>query len=266
MDVYPEAAERTRMVKSGGIVSGIMRWANRSIFRRLDHLVCLDRAMADLLLSQYMPPDRSLPHTVIPNWEQAALLPPEGPPRRADAKFVVLYLGNAGYGHEFHTLIDAAARLRDEPVTFLFVGGGALRPWIARQCEQRKLENIVFEEYVPKAQTPATMAQADCALITLEDPMLGVMSPSKLHANLAMSLPVIYVGPRHSNVDEAIERFGCGVSLRPGDADGLAFIVRELMKNREKHADLRQRARKAFEEAYCDFRTLPQFDRVIEKA
>ena len=108
------------------------------------------------------------------------------------------------------------------------------------------------------------MARADCALITLEDLMLGVMSPSKLHANLAMSLPVIYVGPRRSNVDEAIERFGCGVSLRPGDAEGLVFIVRELMKNREKHIELRQRARKAFEEAYCDFRTLPQFDRVID--
>lgn len=264
MDVYPEAVERTRLVKSGGMVSRVMRGISRAIFRQLDHLVCLDGAMADLLLSQYKPAHRSLPHTVIPNWEQAALLAPEGPARKTDEKFVVLYLGNAGYGHEFHTLIDAAARLRDEPVTFLFVGGGALRPWIARQCEQRRLVNILFEDYVPKDQTPTTMAKADCALITLEEPMLGVMSPSKLHANLAMSLPVIYVGPRHSNVDEAIERFGCGVSLRPGDSEGLAFIVRELMKNREKHAEWRQRARKAFEEAYCDFRTLPQFDRVIE--
>jgi glycosyltransferase involved in cell wall biosynthesis len=266
MDVYPEAVERTRLVKPGGLVSRVMRAANRVIFRQLDHLVCLDGAMAELLLSQYMPHDRAVPHTVIPNWEQARLLPAEDPPARPDDQFVVLYLGNAGYGHEFHTLIDAAQRLRDEPVTFLFVGGGAQRPWIARQCEQRKLANIVFQDYVPKSQTPATMAKADCALITLEDPMLGVMSPSKLHANLAMSLPVIYVGPRRSNVDEAIERFGCGVSLRPGDAEGLVFIVRELMKNRGKHAELRQRARKAFEEAYCDFRTLPQFDRVIDVA
>jgi len=94
--------------------------------------------------------------------------------------------------------------------------------------------------------------------------LAGVISPSKLDVNLATSLPVIYVGPRRSNVDEAIERFGCGVSLRPGDSEGLVFIVRELMKNREKHGELRQLARKAFEEAYCDFRTLPQFDGVIE--
>ena len=32
------------------------------------------------------------------------------------------------------------------------------------------------------------------------------MSPSKLHANLAAGLPVLYVGPEGSNVDEAIKR------------------------------------------------------------
>ena len=108
------------------------------------------------------------------------------------------------------------------------------------------------------------MRQADCALITLEDPMLGVMSPSKLHANLAMSLPVIYVGPKGGNVDDAIARFGCGISLRPGEAEKLADFVQGLMSNRGSHAEMKRRARIAFDDAYCDCKTLPQFDRVIE--
>ena len=57
--------------------------------------------------------------------------------------------------------------------------------------------------------------------------MLGVMSPSKLHSNLAMGLPILYVGPEGGNVDEAIRRFGCGVSLRPGQTQEVAdFIAR----------------------------------------
>jgi len=264
MDVYPEAVERTKLVKPGGMISRIMRSMNRAIFRQVDHLVCLDAAMSDLLLSQYTPRGRTVPHTIIPNWERAALLEKNGQAKSASEKFVVLYLGNAGYGHEFHTLIDAAARMRDEAVTFLFVGGGVLRPWIARQCAQRGLRNIEFRDYVPKEQTPQTMREADCALITLEETMLGVMSPSKLHANLSMGLPVIYVGPPRSNVDEAIQRFGCGISLRPGEGEGLATFVRDLMKNREKHNQMRRNARRAFEEAYCDAKTLPRFDEVID--
>jgi glycosyltransferase involved in cell wall biosynthesis len=264
MDVYPEAVERTNLVKPGGIISRIMRSANRAIFRQVDHLVCLDQAMADLLLSQYMPLGRKVPHTIIPNWERTALSEGNGEAKSASGKFVVLYLGNAGYGHEFHTLIDAAARMRDDPVTFLFVGGGVLRPWIARQCAQRRLDNIEFRDYVPKERTPETMREADCALITLEETMLGVMSPSKLHANLSMGLPVIYVGPPHSNVDEAIQRFGCGISLRPGEGEALATFVRDLMKNRDRHIQMRRNARRAFEEAYCEAKTLPRFDEIID--
>ncbi|HWE02533.1 MAG TPA: glycosyltransferase family 4 protein [Tepidisphaeraceae bacterium] len=279
MDVYPEALERTNLIAADGIVGRLMRSINRAIFRRLDGVVSLDGAMEHLLLSQYMAPGRPLRHVVIPNWERLDLFPVEhaseaddhatpAAPAIASAnmpnrRFVVLYLGNAGFGHEFQTLIDAADRLRDEPVEFLFVGGGALRPWIAAQCEKRALANIVLQDYVPKDQTPSIMRGADCALITLDRSMLGTMSPSKLHANLAMGLPILYVGPAGSNVDDAIRRFGCGASLRVGDADGFAEFLRRIMVDGQEHAALRIRARNAFEERYCDEKSLAEFDAMI---
>ncbi len=273
MDVYPEAIERTGMVKPDSIVSRLMRSAHRAIFKRLNHLVCLDNAMATLLLSQYMPANRRVAHTIIPNWERQDLFSIETPTVPMDHPVsnipldhrVVLYLGNAGYGHEFQTLIEAAEQLRDDPVTVLFVGGGALRPWLGRQIAARGLSNILLRGYVPKEQTPAVMRRADFALITLEDSMLGVMSPSKLHANLAMGLPVIYVGPKESNVDAAIVRFGCGVSLRQGDSEGFATFVRWMMADSQAHSRLRQNARIAFDEAYRDGTTLLQFDQVIDQ-
>jgi hypothetical protein len=107
------------------------------------------------------------------------------------------------------------------------------------------------------------MASADCALITLRNEMLGAVSPSKLHANLAMGLPVIYVGPEGGNVDHAIQRFGCGVSFRQGDATGLVEFLRGAMADPGTLDGYRQRARRAFQEEYCDIRTFPRFDAVI---
>jgi UDP:flavonoid glycosyltransferase YjiC (YdhE family) len=106
------------------------------------------------------------------------------------------------------------------------------------------------------------MAGADLALITLHERSLGVMSPSKLHANLAAGLPVLYVGPARSNVDDAIERFGAGRSLREGDVEGLVRAVREVRADTAATA----RARRAFEAAYSDAATLPQFDEVLDGA
>ncbi|HUO08529.1 MAG TPA: glycosyltransferase family 4 protein [Phycisphaerae bacterium] len=271
MDCYPDAAERAGVLKRGGLASRCMRAMNRSLFRRLDHLICLDAAMADLLLSQYGPGQGRLAMTIIPNFEKAALFPaarPVAPWAEAEKiglsdTFVLLYLGNAGVGHPFETVIEAAKRLREKPVAFLFVGGGKRFAWLEEARKREGLKNLLLYGYVQKEMTSSVMASADCALITLADEMLGVMSPSKMHANLASSLPIVYVGPKTSNVDEAIERFGCGVSLRGADVDGLVRFVDEALQEPQDFAAKRHAARRAFETAYCDLRALPQFERVI---
>ena len=271
MDCYPEAVERTGMLHAGGVISDLLRELNRAIFRRLDFLICLDPAMKKLLMSQYAPTDRDLPCEIIPNWERLSLFPAGQQPvawndplaASLAGRFVVLYLGNAGYGHEFATIMRAAERLRDQPISFLFVGGGAMRPWIEREARRCGLSNFHFHDYVAKEQTPAVMELADCALITLENYAAGVMSPSKLHSNLAMGLPILYIGPGGTNVDVAIQRFACGLSARPTEVNPIVEFVRDLMRDHQKQLELRRRARKAFEEAYCDRQALPKFDAIF---
>ncbi|MGV3760213.1 MAG: glycosyltransferase family 4 protein, partial [Actinomycetota bacterium] len=265
MDCYPDAAERFGELRPGGLLSRALRWVNRRLFRRLDDVVALDGAMASLL-AQYTTAGAAPRLHVIPNWERASLFPaPTGTRPWAgygdldlQDRPVVLYLGNTGVGHRFDTVLDAAAKLEDDAV-FLFLGGGARWDDLVAESERRGLTNVRFHSYVPKDETPAVMAGASGALITLDDRSLGVMSPSKLHANLAAGLPVVYVGPPGSNVDEAIEATGCGWSLRHGDVDGLVEAVRAL----PDATDVRRRARAAFEARYVDAATLPQFDSLL---
>lgn len=275
MDCYPDVAERAGLIRKGDVLSRILRALNRGLFRQTDHLVCLDTAMVELLCSQYA--SRSPRHrprvSIIPNWEDLSLFPADAEPPRwtmaqslgLEGKFVLLYLGNTGVGHAFETVLDAAAELRNDPVRILFVGGGSRWKEIRAAIAARALEQtVLMHDYLPKEQTPAVMATAGAALITLRDEALGVMSPSKLHANLAMGLPIVYVGPAGSNVDDAIARFGCGASLRHGDVRGLVAHVRKLANDSASRAALCRQARHAFEQAYCDAQTLPQFDRVLD--
>lgn len=261
-------------LRRGGPVSLLLRAVARLSFRRVDRVVALDGAMADLLVDGYGSADRTRPEaTVIPNWERADDFPPAPPspwagyddPELAD-RFVVLYLGNLGYGHRVETIAAAASRLTaDEGVAWLFMGGGARWPELAQMAAATgTADRIVARPYVAKEETPAVMAGAGCALIVLADEALGLMSPSKLHANLAAALPIIYIGPEGSNVDAAIARFGCGVSLRTGDVDGLVAAVRRLRDDPAWRAELSAAARCAFDEAYNDRATLPQWDAVLD--
>jgi len=273
MDCYPEVLERAGLIRTNGLLSRWMGWLNRSLFGHVDHLVCLDNAMAALLSSRYIPAHASVPKDVVPNWERAKDFPPGLKPASwtgageigLEGRFVVLYLGNAGYGHRFETVIEAARQVDREGVSFVFVGGGSMWPWLEDVTRTGGLANIHLRGYVPKVATTSVMSAAHCGLITLRESYAGVISPSKLHGYLAMSLPVIYIGPEGSNVDEAIQRYQCGVSLRHGDVNGMVEFIRRLQAQPERLKTYGSQARRAFEEAYSDDVCLPQFDRVLEQ-
>lgn len=276
MDCYPELAEQGGAMTKGGFMSRSMRWANGKLFSRIDHLVCLDQAMADLIAPYHAKRDagdKPLPVTVIPNWEKLVDYPADADPGEwAGAEeldlgddFVVLYMGNMGVGHGFDTALDAAEQLKDQPVTFLFIGGGKRYSEVAEAAQSRGLTNVKVRPYVPWEEVPQAMKRGSCALITLRDEILGIMSPSKLHANLAASLPVLYIGPETCNVDEAIARFDCGLSARHGETERVTAFIQGLLDQPDQLKSLQAKARGAFDQAYNDTKVLPQFDQVISE-
>jgi len=175
----------------------------------------------------------------------------------------VLHVGNTGYGHAFETVAEAAGLLRQDPVSFVFVGGGVRWSWLEKAKQEYALSNWHLLPYLTENRLKVALTEVGCALVTLRDSFLGVISPSKLHAALAAGLPILYIGQKGSNVDEAIGRFGCGVSLRHGDAQGAAGFLRRLATDASFAADLARRARTAFENAYTDELNLTSFDHLI---
>lgn len=268
MDVYPEVAERLRAVSPDHWLARTLRRVNAWALPKLDSVVVLDGAMAELVASRGAPTERV---HVVPNWERADLYDGHAPTvwdgyeRLGIAdRFVVLYLGNVGLGHRFDTVIDAAGRLVDDEVTFLFVGGGPRWQELGSATEQ--LPNVVMHPYVDKDVTPSVLAGADTSLICLEDEALGVMSPSKLHGSLGMGLPITYVGPRGSNISEAIDAYRCGASVRHGDVDALVDVVRSWQRDPAARAAAGEAARAAFLDAYCDAATLPRWDALLDRS
>jgi colanic acid biosynthesis glycosyl transferase WcaI len=270
-DVYPDAAEAWGTIRPGGTVSRVLRSTKRWLLRRVDHVIAVDPAMLHRVLSGYAR-DGKPEGSVIPTWEPLALFPGGARPNRwagyeepdLARRFIVLHLGNLGFGHRTDTIAEVAAALADEDVTFLFVGGGARFPELADEAARRHADNVRFRGYVPKERTPAVLAGAGCALISLDDRSLGIMSPCKMNGSLAMGIPVIYAGPAGTNVDRAITEFGCGFSLRQGDVTGLVDAIRRLRADPALAAELSHNARRAFEEVYCDERTLPRFDELLD--
>jgi glycosyltransferase involved in cell wall biosynthesis len=270
-DLYPDAAEALGALRPGGATARALRRVKRWLVRYVDHVVAVDGAMLDRLVSGYVASGAPAAGTVIPTWEPVALFPGGPRPEPWDGyrdpelagRFVVLHLGNLGMGHRTDTIADAAAVLAGEGAVFLVVGGGVRVGALASAAAARGATNVVVRGYVPRERTPAVLAGAGCTLISLDDRSRGIMSPSKMNPSLAMGIPIVYVGPTGTNVDATIERYGCGFSLRQGDVRGVADAIRRIRDDASLAGELSRNARRAFEERHSDERALLRFDEVL---
>ena len=267
MDCYPEVIVRSEMIRENGLIDRLCKWVNRLIGSQLSHVVCLDDAMQKLVKSR--PNTREIPASIIPNWESLAEFPSahgDGIETTSLQPFRLLYSGNMGHGHNFESLLSAAKRLLDKgsPIEIVMTGGGVQSFDIQQRINEERLTNINFKGYVTVRELREIQSHAHCAFISLKDNMLGCMSPSKLHANLAMGLPVVYLGPPGSSVDIAITKFHCGESLRSGDVDQLINRLEIFSKSPDLMKQYSRNARNAFEKSYCDQSNLSLFDGVLD--
>ena len=272
MDVHPEMGEAADKHEPTSFISRFLRTSNRKMFKHLDHIVCLDQAMVDLLKGEYIPENKDIPVNIIPNWEPIEKYPKDAKYshwQSADElgirdKFIVLYSGNLGVIHQFDDLLDAARKLQGKPIVFLINGGGSRKTELEKIARAENLDNFVFGDYLPVDELQQLLHTADLAYISLRNRGTGTASPSKLHGNLAMRLPVMFSGPVDTNVDYAINKYDCGKSLREGDVDGMIEFLEKMINDPQRHKQLCQNARNAFDLAYNDKVVLPQFQCMLD--
>ncbi len=175
---------------------------------------------------------------IVPNgitldeWEQVP--PPLAPEvqavvqtTRAAGRTLVGYAGSHGVPNALDTLLDAAARLRDEPLDFLLVGDGHERARLLQRVQAEGLSRVRMLPAIPKAQIPALLAAVDIAYIGWQRVPLyrfGI-APNKL-MDYMMARRVVLHSVEAGN--DPVAEAGCGLTVPPEDAAAVADGLRRL--------------------------------------
>jgi glycosyltransferase involved in cell wall biosynthesis len=211
--------------------------------------VVLGEGMAARLRAEGIAQDKI---DVIHNWSPgetaSAPAPSTTNPLRAQwdlgQKFVVGYSGNFGRAHDFATILDAGALLRDLPdLRFLFVGAGAQRGWVEARVAELGLTNVSFRPYQPLDRLAISLSVPDVHLVSLKPELEGLIVPSKFYSVLAAGRPVLFVGDRKGGMAMCIEQAGCGRAFSVGAAAELASAIRDLACHPALLAEMGERAR-----------------------
>ncbi|ARP78897.1 O-antigen biosynthesis protein WlbE [Bordetella genomosp. 6] len=156
---------------------------------------------------------------------------------REQCDFVLAYAGTHGHANALDMLLQAMARLRDQPIGLLLLGDGPDKPELKRLAGQLGLRNIAFADPVPRPAVQAVMADIDAAYIGLRRSPLfqfGV-SPNKLFDYMLSACPVVQ---SIESGNDIVADAGCGVSVPAEDPAALAAALHGLraLPAAERHA------------------------------
>ncbi len=200
--------------------------------RRVDRFEVLGEDQRRRLLEQGIAPGRIvLKRDPSPVAVPPGTVPLPRPPELGGG-CLLLYSGNFGVAHDAATLIAGYRRHHR-------AGSGRTRLWLnatgarADQVEaELRAEGLPLHRSrpVPLAELPRLLITPDAHLITLRDPFVGYVLPSKVYGCLESRRDILYVGSRASDIHLlcAGSPGGGYLQVEAGDEAGLARALEAL--------------------------------------
>jgi hypothetical protein len=199
--------------------------------RLVDRFEVLGQDQRQRLLAQGIAGDR----IVLKRDPSPVEIPPGTAPLERPAELagrcVLLYSGNFGVAHDHQTFV-AGYRLHHRQ------GSGRVGLWLnATGARADLVEKVLRDEGLPLVRgRPLPLAllarllvTPDAHLITLRNPFVGYVLPSKVYGCLASRRDILYAGSRRSDIHLLADAAGGGYfQVETGDAQALAAALEAL--------------------------------------
>ncbi len=234
MDLNPDQMVAMKLLPEQSLAVRIFEALNRSILGLATETVVLDRFMAERVRRKLPGVESQL--EVMPPWPHEDRLDnishANNPFRAAQVppgRFVIMYSGNHSPANPLKTLLDAAERLQRDPrLLVLCIGSGGGK----KEVEDRiaaGARNIVSLPYQPLDQLRFSLSAADVHVVSIGDDVVGIVHPCKVYGAMAVSRPILLLGPSPSHISDLIEGHLIGWQIGHGDVDGAVRVLREIL-------------------------------------
>ena len=270
-DLEPDRSITMKLLSPKHPVAKIFQHGQRRWLRAAAKVVVLGEYMGEHLCRTYGVPAQNI--EAIPIGSDPAEIVPGPKASRFRAQhslsgFLILYSGNFGRYHNFDTVLDAAAQLKDTHpgISFALVGDGAQKAHISRRVTEERLTNVRLFDFVAKDAYADLLASADVSLVTLEPGMEGLCVPSKFYSILASGRPVVATVSPKSEVARVIDEAQAGVHLEQTATEHLVSALIALMEQPARAEQMGRNARCILEEKYSMSQVARQYHSLLHEA
>jgi Glycosyl transferase 4-like domain len=234
-DFHPECL-MAELAETSGKVPASLRAFHRltvALRRRVDSFEVLGEDQRQRLLEIGIPAARIVVKRDPSPVEVPAGTPPLDRPAELAGRCLLLYSGNFGVAHDHETFVAGYALHHRQ-------GSGRVGLWLnATGARADRVEALLREAGLPLHRSrplpldllPRLLVTPDAHLITLRDPFVGFVLPSKVYGCLASGRDVLYIGSPESDVHLLAGRSGLGegyLRVDTGDAAGVARALEAI--------------------------------------
>ena len=279
MDINPDQVVEMGHMKSTALAVRALDWLNRRILTHATDVVVLDRFMAERLNRKLAHNERKLTAlkqktAVIPPWPMEGEL--EDVPRdenpfvsehNLNGKFVVMYSGNHAITSPVDTLVEAAVRLKDHPrLAFVFVGDGHGKRVVDQAIADHQPANMVSLPYQPLERIKFSLSAADVHVVSLVAESVGITHPCKVYGAMALSRPILYLGPAPSHISELLDQDDIGWQVAHGDVDTTVELLEKMVSQpTESLRAMGARARALIDQQITKQKLCGEFCDIVER-
>jgi glycosyltransferase involved in cell wall biosynthesis len=248
MDLNPDQMVAMGKLKETSLPVKVFDWFNRTILRQASEIVMLDRFMLERVNKKGVEVARKT--AIMPPWphedELAKIAHAENPFRAKqglEGKFVVMYSGNHSPANPIKTILDAAERFQgDDSLVFMCIGGGGGKKEVEDKIA-KGVKNIRSLPYQPLSEIKYSLSSADVHIVSVGPGVVGIVHPCKVYGAMAVSRPILLLGPNPCHVSDLIDKHKIGWHISHGDVDGAERVIKQILATpREELAAMGERA------------------------
>ncbi len=258
MDLNPDQMIELGKMRADSLAAKVLNALQRFVLSRSDHVIPLDRFMADRLLKKLKPAQQArlkARMTIMPPWpheDTLDVVPHEANPFRKthdlNGHFVFMYSGNHGYSTPVTTLVQAALKMdknpEDKDILFMFIGGGVGKKDVDNAIKEYSPANLRSLPYQPFKDLKYSLSAADVHLVTVGNDVVGVVHPCKIYGAMAVSRPILLVAPDPCHASDIVRDNRAGWHISHGDVDGAVATIRGIARmSRDELAAMGTRAK-----------------------
>lgn len=160
-------------------------------YAKADQLIAIGRDMADVLTQKIEVYGKNRPKiTIIENWADIDSIQPQPMP---EGKIMLEYAGNIGRVQGLENVIKS---LPNEVELHIY-GTGAMEDSLKKMNHS----SVFFHGPYFRSQQNEVLAACHIAIVTLQEGMYGLGVPSKTYNIMASGRPIMFLGPKGSEVD-----------------------------------------------------------------